>query len=276
MSVVRLLLLGCLLAVLGGGREVGGVAGVAGMIETVDATGTAGTAVGAAALSPAQTQESEQEQARAQTQGEGEIQEQGQEQEQDQTQTQTQTQGQTQIKGQKSRQRRVNRQMAAQRGRLAAAFTHYCAHFGCSDLMPLPLPLPTSMPKVPMPTSLAGARSGLGPGAGAVPASASGAGSLYPVTVHPTTVYPVSPASLGGNSTYISMLDALTRCARLEYLPRQLSRSQISWRTTQAQEEQVHPYLLFGMLLPRHPFSQEVSSALQQVGPMFPQIAIVV
>ena len=94
------------------------------------------------------------------------------------------------------------------------------------------------------------------------------------------------------NETYISLLSKLDRCPRPNYWLRQLSSSQISWKSkkkaiangtnvapppsqSNKTKDIIHNYLAFAMMLPKHPFSSDMYKSLVTVGPMFPEVTIV-
>ena len=87
-------------------------------------------------------------------------------------------------------------------------------------------------------------------------------------------------------------MNHINRCVRYKYSPRLLSSNQISWKSTKSSDnnvnsttsksaknttgEIVHEYLIFAMLLPKHPFSSDLYHAIKAVAPMFPTITFVI
>lgn len=108
------------------------------------------------------------------------------------------------------------------------------------------------------------------------------------------------------NETQLLLDDAVNMCMNPYRRTRQLRRTQVSWRPTNqetgpskakkdpassngsasaaepaaAEEEEarpskIHNYLVFGLVLKEHPFSDKVRQVLSVVGPMFPSITVV-
>jgi hypothetical protein len=105
------------------------------------------------------------------------------------------------------------------------------------------------------------------------------------------------------NITEAALSQSINICGRSEYRPRQLQRSQISWKQTNTANNngknnntnsttsnnstssnsntkensgsRVHDFLVFGLLLPEHPFSQQTRYTLQSIATLFPQVTIV-
>jgi len=97
-------------------------------------------------------------------------------------------------------------------------------------------------------------------------------------------------------------MNNINRCVRYKYSPRLLSPNQISWKSTKTNNDSsndsnsnndninttksnnnnkksgeiVHEYLVFAMLLPKHPFSSDLYHAIKTVAPMFPSITFVI
>lgn len=101
------------------------------------------------------------------------------------------------------------------------------------------------------------------------------------------------------NTTKQLLEKNLTRCASMVWKPKQVSTSQVSWKTTSASQwnkteenrengeendpvasvpsnRKVTKYLVFLVVLPNHPFSQHLLRSITWVGPMFPHISFVV
>eukprot|EP01038_Epipyxis_sp_PR26KG_P007762 gene7762-10547_t len=111
----------------------------------------------------------------------------------------------------------------------------------------------------------------------------------------------------------------LKRCSNIDYTPRVLHKSQISWKTKKEEKkinkttpipisnnnkttnssyiehsslenpksppnvdseskkrEVIHEHLIFGLLLPKHPFSIRVKHQLSIISPMFPSVSVVI
>ena len=109
------------------------------------------------------------------------------------------------------------------------------------------------------------------------------------------------------NSTYLAFSKSVDRCPDRHYSPRFLTASQISWKTTpwkaddiwnaewwkagsarsledagvenvpdeKKDNEIIHKYLAFALLLPKHPFSTDLLRSLINAGPMFPSVTVV-
>jgi hypothetical protein len=101
------------------------------------------------------------------------------------------------------------------------------------------------------------------------------------------------------NKTEQLLATSIHLCPNDKYHVRRVSRSQISWkqstsdgvtsnttrstsqdrsqgRNKNTSSEKIHKYLSFSLILPNHPFSDMLEKTLSQVGPMFPQVAIIV
>lgn len=100
------------------------------------------------------------------------------------------------------------------------------------------------------------------------------------------------------NNTHDIFMNNIDRCVRYKYSPRLLSPNQISWKSTKSNNsypnsdnnmnnntannklnktgEIIHDYLVFAMLLPKHPFSSDLYQAIKTVAPMFPSITFVI
>lgn len=84
-------------------------------------------------------------------------------------------------------------------------------------------------------------------------------------------------------------------CPNINHKLKVLSRSQVSWKNRKEEEEDaqelknkngtvredaknnmIHQHLLFVMMLPKHPFSQELHHIISTVIPMFPQVHVVI
>jgi len=97
------------------------------------------------------------------------------------------------------------------------------------------------------------------------------------------------------NDTSIRFMSEINMCGEPGYFPRILATTQVSWKrnrnedkfdddssdssgkndVTKRSKEIVHKYLVFALLLPRHPFSAELYHHLSVVAPMFPSITVV-
>lgn len=93
------------------------------------------------------------------------------------------------------------------------------------------------------------------------------------------------------NQTFMAISNSINRCIEPKYKPRILSTQQVSWKrnkteddinATNTSEESkvpkkniVHKYLVFALLLPKHPYSFETYNVLQTVAPMFPAVTVV-
>jgi len=93
-------------------------------------------------------------------------------------------------------------------------------------------------------------------------------------------------------------MNNIDRCVRYKYSPRLLSSNQISWKSTKSNNssypnsdnninnttnnklnktgEIIHDYLVFAMLIPKHPFSSDLYQAIKTVAPMYPKISFVI
>lgn len=109
------------------------------------------------------------------------------------------------------------------------------------------------------------------------------------------------------NRTQSMLMENIQRCVRLSYTPRILSANQISWKKTSRHQKNtnssmssnhsstnlanmttadnqqadnssdvIYDYMAFAMLLPTHPFSQELYSTLVTVAPLFPNVNVVI
>jgi hypothetical protein len=113
------------------------------------------------------------------------------------------------------------------------------------------------------------------------------------------------------NSSNLYFMKHIDRCIRIEYFPRILNVNQISWKNTKDKNETninndddnilnnntnssiinsnnntiikkstaheiIHEYLAFALLLPDHPFSNDLYQSLTVISPMFPNVNIVV
>lgn len=94
-----------------------------------------------------------------------------------------------------------------------------------------------------------------------------------------------------------AVLEDVRVCPERRYRPRRLERAQVSWKPVanktdkankgvdssehkdqQAAEDKgrrTHDFLAFGLFLPEHPYSSELTAVLTAIGPMFPALAIV-
>lgn len=91
------------------------------------------------------------------------------------------------------------------------------------------------------------------------------------------------------NRTYIEISNAINRCVEPKYKPRILSTQQVSWKRNKVEDESnatissggppkkniVHKYLVFALLLPKHPYSFDTYNVLQTIAPMFPAVTVV-
>ena len=109
------------------------------------------------------------------------------------------------------------------------------------------------------------------------------------------------------NDSYHTQWNQINLCSNTAYFPRQLSRSQISWkrfdshgntssdslppstlrnettmpsqnisRSTSKPKEIVHEYLVLALLLPKHPFSADMLQMIRYTAPLYPQVVFTV
>ena len=118
------------------------------------------------------------------------------------------------------------------------------------------------------------------------------------------------PVEMATNVTEIELSGIIDRCASVGYYPRYLHPYQVSWKRTRGQvhdqyakysgeyrnsaaafdavgedyerikknegREIVTEFLAFALLLPEHPFSNDLYSSVVTIAPMYPQIVFVV
>lgn len=94
------------------------------------------------------------------------------------------------------------------------------------------------------------------------------------------------------NRTESRINQYLISCPNSNYKPRKISRTQISWKPTESRDrrhsnanqttherqptkEKVHPFLVFALVLPDHPYSTKIEDVLKQCSSMFPQVTII-
>jgi hypothetical protein len=89
------------------------------------------------------------------------------------------------------------------------------------------------------------------------------------------------------NNTHMQLSNSVDQCARWKYSPRFLKRDQISWKVRNNEDFEkngynnnqdnvkIQRYLVFVMILPYHPYSQDLLEIISTIGPMFPSISVV-
>lgn len=109
------------------------------------------------------------------------------------------------------------------------------------------------------------------------------------------------------NVTEMVLMEGIDTCANENYLPRVLYRNQITWKNTKQPKskgnttdtaelnktdtdekmvnppddvneddnQRVHKYLVFALLLPNHPYSEDMQEMIRVVAPMFPSVTVV-
>ena len=109
------------------------------------------------------------------------------------------------------------------------------------------------------------------------------------------------------NATYEFIMSQLSLCANMDYFPRQLTSSQISWkridpaenissesqntstsnsnktltspspnRSVPKPKEIIHDFLVLALLLPKHPFSADMMEMIRSTAPLYPQVVFTV
>ena len=111
-------------------------------------------------------------------------------------------------------------------------------------------------------------------------------------------IHGTCPIEMESNITALIFEKMINRCPKVNYFPRLLSPNQVSWKKTKLSKENdtemnnqnhesdrkdkseskeiISEFLAFTLLLPNHPFSNDLYLAIVAIAPMFPRVTFVV